>query len=167
MRALVLLAQSAPSPISLGWQGDLFSAALLVLIALNIWDKLKRKPAIDEIFDRKLVAMSEATEKRMHLQSQESEKRMQSQSEQTDKKIDALDRRRENGEKEIRELVHDQISQLEKFISKQITDNRTNHTEQFGFLRGELHAVRGSMQALSSEVSRAVGRLEGADKTTR
>jgi hypothetical protein len=157
----------AQMPVSAGWQMDALAVLAVVYLLQNIWNGFRRKPAVDEIFEKKLTQLSEATEKRLHLEGVAIEKRMQAQSDQTDKKIEALDRRRESGEGDIRQLVNDKVSQMEKFISDKINDNRTNHTEQFGFLRGELHAVRGTMQALSTEVSRAIGRLEGTDKPSR
>jgi len=51
MLALVL-AQS-PNPISVGWQNDLFSFGLIILIGLNIWDKFKRKSMISPLPGRR------------------------------------------------------------------------------------------------------------------
>jgi hypothetical protein len=81
----------------------------------------------------------------------------------TKEELIAVDKRSEQRSTENRDLIRDQVAQLERTLCDKINDNKTNHTEQFGFLRGELHAVRGTMQSLSNEISRAVGRLEGAE----
>jgi hypothetical protein len=136
---LALLAQSAPQPLTAEWQGGLISFGVLILIALNIWDKLKRKPAVDEIFDKKL----------------------QAQSDQTDKKIEALDRRRENGERDIRDLIYREIGAMKEFISDKITENRENNVAAFGKIDGRLDSFQVTMQGLSNDVMHQIGSLEG------
>lgn len=140
---------------------DALSVLAIVYLLQGIWNGFRRKPAVDEVFEKKLTQLGEATEKRMHTEGQAIEKRMQAQSDQTDKKIEALDRRREDGEKEIRQLINDQISQMEKFISKQITDNRENNTERFAGIFAKLDSHQMSMQGLSTDVMHQIGRLEG------
>lgn len=135
---LTLFAQT-PVPISVEWQGGLISLLLFSLVVLSIWEKLRRKPPVEEFVDKKI----------------------QAQSDQTDRKIDALDRRRELGEKEIRQLVSDHVSQMEKFISKQITDNRENSTDKFSALFTKIDATNATMQALSGDVMLHIGRIEG------
>ena len=161
MLLALFFAQSAPPPMSGEWQANLISFGIMVLICLSIWEKFKRKPALEETFEKKLVALSEATEKRMLAEGTAIEKRMQTQSDQTDRKIEALDRRREDGDKAVRELIHEQISAMEKFISRQITDNRENSVEKFGAIFAKLDASQVSMQGLSNDVMHHIGKLEG------
>jgi hypothetical protein len=61
-----------------------------------------------------------------------------------------------------RDLIQEKIASMEKWIGEKISDNKTANSEQFGQIRGELHALRGTMQALSNDIFRSVGRIEGA-----
>jgi hypothetical protein len=144
MLALSILAQSAPPPISPGWQNDLFSFGLIILIALNIWDKFRRKPAIDEVLERKFKEVNE----------------------QTEKKIDALDRRREQGDKENVSLIHKEIGDIKQFISERISENRESNTERFGEMSGKIDSLTVSFQGLSNDLFHAVGKLEGEMRHT-
>jgi hypothetical protein len=151
----------AQNPISENWQVNFLALLAFIYLVQNIWNGFKRKPAVDEIFEKRLTELGEATEKRMHAEGSAIERRMQAQSLETDKKIEALDRRRESGEKEVRQLINDQVSQMEKFISKQITDNRESSTGKFSAIFAKLDQNQVSLQALSNDVMHQIGRLEG------
>ncbi len=139
MLALALLLAQSPAPISLGWQNDLFSLGLIVLIAINIWNAFKRKPAIDEVLERKFKEAAE----------------------QTEKKIDALDRRREQGDKDGVALIHKEVGEMKTFISERIGENRDNNTQRFGEMSGKIDSLTVSFQGLSNDLFHQVGRLEG------
>lgn len=140
----LILAQSAPPPISPEWQNGAISLAVMVLIVVNIWNGLKRKPAIDEVLERKFKELNE----------------------QTDKKIEALDRRREQGDKEGIALIHKEVGEMKTFISDRISENRENNTERFGEMSGKIDSLTVSFQGLSNDLFHAVGKLEGRVDTT-
>jgi len=164
------LAQSTPPPISINWQTDLFSAGILILIGLNIWDKLKRKPSLEECFSTKneavaAIAVSKEADDRM-------ERELKSLDERTRTEIGALDKRTQEsiramndiGEKRAqsnRDLIQEKISALEKSIGEKISENRENNTGSFSKIEGRLDSFQVSMQGLSNDVMHQIGRLEG------
>lgn len=151
MLALSLLLAQSPSPAFPAeaiWIGVVVVVLMALAAALNhvtaTVERFKTKPEAHKVYASKedVTAL---------------ESRMRSE-------VTAADARSEARARENRDLIQEKVSGLERVLIEKITDNKTNHTEQFGFLRGELHAVRGSMQTLATEVSRAVGRLEGSEK---
>jgi hypothetical protein len=136
---LAMVIAQTPAPIPVEWQSGLINLLLFVLVVLNIWDKTRKKPPIEEIVDKKI----------------------QAQSEQTERKIDALDRRREAGDKENSELIHREIGDMKTFISDRINENRNINTERFGEMFGKIDSLNVSFQGLSNDLFHAVGKLEG------
>jgi hypothetical protein len=78
-----------------------------------------------------------------------------------DNQITALDHRREQGEKEIFDLLHREIAGVKEFISDRISESRENSTGRLSELSGKFDALATSFQGLSNDLFRAVGRLEG------
>jgi hypothetical protein len=152
MLALCVLAQSAPPPLSAEWQGGLITLGVLVLIALNIWDKVRRKPPLEDIFATKKD--SEAADARF-------ERELKGLDERTDRKLEAMERRREQGEKDNRDLLHREIAGIKEFISDRISENRESNASQFGEMNGRISALTTSFQGLSNDLMHQVGRLEG------
>jgi hypothetical protein len=108
----------------------------------TIWDRFRKKPPHEQVF-----ATKEEVE-RMEVR--------------TRSEILALNERSEQRARENRDLIQEKITSMEKSIGEKISDNKTNNAEQFGQMRGELHAIRGTMQSLSNDIFRSVGRMEGA-----
>ena len=51
---VLLLAQTAtPQPISLEWRQGLISLLLIILVVTQVWNKLKRKPPLEDTFSTK------------------------------------------------------------------------------------------------------------------
>ena len=168
--SLPLILAQTPSPISTEWQTGFLGLLLVTLVLLNIWDKLKRKPALDEVFARKselvdlksdLTELGVLVSRELRKLDEAFEKRIVAQAEQCDRRIDALDLRREEIERSLAQLVNDQVTQMEKFISKQIADNREINTERYGEMTGKFSSLTTSFQGLSNDLMHQVGRLEG------
>lgn len=145
------LAQT-PTPIPESWQSGLISFGLYALLAVNVWDKLKRKPPLEETFESK----TSARENHDRL-----EREIRALDDRTDKKIAALDARRENSEKEARDLIYREIGGLKQFLSDRIGENRESNEKQFGAIFGKLDTFQVSMQGLSNDVMHQIGKIEG------
>lgn len=145
---LALIAQSPPINSEWIWIGAVVAVLMALATAINhitaTVERFKSKPPVHELYATK----NELTQFDIRIRDE----------------IQAADNRSEKRAKANCDLIYSQTAQIERVLSDKISDNKTNHTEQFGFLRGELHAMRGTMQSLSNEISRAVGRLEGRNE---
>ncbi len=148
----VFLAQSAPPPLSTEWQGGFITLALLTYVGLSIWEKLRRKPALEETFAGKKQSQEEDARLDRELKALD---------ERTERRIEALDRRRESGEKENRDLIQSQIGEMKQFLTERLAENRENNTERFAALAAKLDSHQVTMQGLSNDVMHQIGRLEG------
>jgi hypothetical protein len=137
------LAQSFPSGLTI--PATVLAAVATGYYLVNIWDRTRSKPPAHDVYATKPEV--DRMETRMRTE------------------ISALNDRSENRSKENRDLIQDRCTELERNIVGKISDNKENTSTQFGELRGELHAVRGTMQAMSNELMRSLGQLEGAKKT--
>jgi predicted RNase H-like nuclease (RuvC/YqgF family) len=145
MFALVspFLAQATSSivPPGLVIPASVLAAVATLYYVVSIWNLTRQKPPAYDVY---------ATKKDLDTTAQRWREEIQ-----------ALDRRREDDQKESRELIGDKCNELERVLSDKISDNKQTNSNQFGQLHGELGAVRGTMQTLSNEVMRTMGKLEG------
>lgn len=135
--------------------GGLVAIVFFASVVVNIWDRVRRKPTIEDTFASK----KELADARVDRDAIRVE--LKALDERTDRKIEALDRRREVGEKENRDLLHREVTNIKDFIADKISENRENNTERFGVIFGKLDSFQVSMQGLSNDVMHQVGRLEG------
>lgn len=168
MLALSLfLAQSAPPPVSIDWQSNAISVAIIAYLGLSIWEKFKRKPALEETFATKKA--TEEGDERLAIALNKLDER-------TRVEISALDTRTQQsiramndvGEKRAqanRDLIQEKVASLEKSIATQIRDNRENNSEKFAALFTKLDSHQITMQGLSNDVMHQIGRLEGRVET--
>lgn len=143
---------------------DYFVSGVVVIMLFAyfgtaIWDRLRRKPPLEDIFTTK--AESARVERELKAYAEVAANGCRDLEERTEKKIDALDRRREQGEKDTRELLHREIGGLKQFVSDRIAENRETNKEQFGAIFGKLDSFQVSMQGLTNDVMHQIGKLEG------
>ena len=127
----------------------------IAYLVINIWDRVRRKPSADETFATK-KELDSAEKDRSAIRVE-----LKALDERTEKKIEALDRRREQGEKDTRELLHHEVGNMKEFISDKIAENRENNTARFAELASKLDTFQISIQGLSNDVMHQIGRLEG------
>lgn len=162
------LAESIPgSPVPHIFPEYFASGVLSILgiawLLISIWDRTRRKPPLEETFATKKASEAEDArlDRELKAHAEMAAKERRDLEERTEKKIEALDRRREQGEKATTELVHREVSGMKQFIGERISENRDNNTEKFAGIFAKLDSFQVSMQGLSNDVMHQVGRLEG------
>lgn len=139
---LPLLAQSSTFPAQLMIPAWAIGVVLVIYYCVATWDRLRQKPPARDLFVE--VKDFEKFEARTRIE------------------MSSLRERSEQMSTDNRDLIQQKCNELERVISDKITDNKTSHTEQFGFLRGEIHGVRGTMQTVCNDVARMAGILEAS-----
>lgn len=149
------IAQSIPHPVEYIFPPDFLGSILVIgkmLIVLNVWDKLKRKPWLEDNF---------ANKKQSRDEDERLEREMNNLDERTERRIEALDRRREQGEKDTREMLHREISGNKQFISDRIAEIRESNSEKFAAVFAKLDSYQVTIQGRWNDVRHQIGRLEG------
>jgi uncharacterized protein YllA (UPF0747 family) len=159
---LVLLAQT-PYPISAEWQNGMIGIGLIALLALNIWDRVKRKPPLEDTFEKKGVAADgdHRLEQELNRLDERTRTEINALDKRTQESVRAMNEIGERRAQANRDLIQEKIGSLERTLGDKINENRENNTGAFAKIEGRLDSFQVSMQGLSNDVMHQIGRLEG------
>ena len=116
--------------------------------AVGVWDKLRRKPPAEEVFATKAELA-------------EMEKRSGTRASDNTGRIEAAERRMADKLSTLETRFDHEITDMERRVTAELASNRENNQLRFGTIDGKLDSMQSTMQTLSNDLMRAVGRLEG------